>query len=71
MPVTEAGRVVTPGDIREAIELSDAIPTPRKKYLCWALTHTIALIGKALPTSGPTPKPCCVSSTSCRRPRPG
>ena len=45
VPVTEAGTMVTLGEIRDAIELSDTIPTRRKKYLCWALTRTIALIG--------------------------
>jgi hypothetical protein len=44
-PVTEAGTILTLGDMREAIELSDSIPADRKRHLIWALNRTIALIG--------------------------
>lgn len=56
MPVAEAGTIVTLGEIREAIELSDTIPTRRKKYLCWALTRTIALIGNGVADVHADPK---------------
>ena len=55
-PVEEAGTIVTLGDIREAIELSETLPTRRKAYLCWALTRTIALIGNGVADVRADPK---------------
>jgi integrase len=56
VPVTAAGTMVTLGDMREAIELSDTIPADRKKYLCWALSRTIALIGNGVADVHADPK---------------
>jgi hypothetical protein len=55
-PATDAVTIVTLGDIREAIEVSDTIPADRKRYLIWALNRTIALIGNGVADVRADPK---------------
>jgi integrase len=56
LPARKAGTAVMLGDLRETIELSDAIPTRRKAYLCWALNRTIALNGHGVADVRADPK---------------
>jgi hypothetical protein len=55
-PVAEAGNVVTLGDMRGTIELSDTIPARQKAYLCWALNRTTTLIGNGVADVRADPK---------------
>ena len=55
-PSAEAEAIVTLGDMPETIELSETIPERRKKYLCWALSRTITLIGNGVADVRADPK---------------